>query len=132
MSRQLVIVENEGRPDVANSAKHLEICTMNEVENKFKRYKIVFDKNGFAQLECLGNYDQDDQSEGWLKMRIVTDIEDGNIRIDLGNRNVIIINSSEEITLIHEGTIIKTLSFDELEKHLNTLSNLLERNEVLK
>jgi len=63
MARHLIIVENEGRPDIANSVEHLEICTMNEKENKFKRYKIVFDDNGVAQLECFGDYEQDDQSE---------------------------------------------------------------------
>jgi len=63
MSRQLVIVENEGRPDIVNDAKNIVICTNNTNDGKFKRYVIYIDENGVAQLECLGNYEQDEEED---------------------------------------------------------------------
>ena len=61
MSRQLVIVENEGRPDIVNDIKDIIICTNNTKDGKYKRYIIYIDDNGVAQLECLGNYEQDEE-----------------------------------------------------------------------
>jgi len=61
MTRQLVIIENEGRPDIVNDAKNIVICTNNTKDGKFKRYVIYIDGNGVAQLECLGNYEQDEE-----------------------------------------------------------------------
>ena len=61
MTRQLVIIENKGRPDIVNDAKNIVICTNNTKDGKFKRYTIYIDENGVAQLECLGNYEQDEE-----------------------------------------------------------------------
>ena len=44
MSRQLVIIENEGRPDIVNDAKNIVICTNNTKDGKFKRYTIYIDE----------------------------------------------------------------------------------------
>ena len=44
-----------------NDAKNIVICTNNTNDGKFKRYVIFIDDNGVAQLECLGNYEQDEE-----------------------------------------------------------------------
>lgn len=53
-------------------------------------------------------------------MRIMSDLEDGNSRIEFGKGNAIVIDSTEKITIICEGTIIKTLSFNELTNALKS------------
>jgi len=51
-------------------------------------------------------------------MRVMSDLNDGNTRIDFEKCDAIIVNSSEQITILHQGKIVKTLSFNEL---VNTL-----------
>jgi len=46
-------------------------------------------------------------------MRIMSDTEDGNARIEFKN-GAIVISSNEQITIIHKGKLLKTISFNEL------------------
>ena len=47
-------------------------------------------------------------------MRIMTDLKDGNARIEFEKVGAITLASNELITIIHNGESIKTLSFNEL------------------
>jgi len=57
-------------------------------------------------------------------MRILTDIKDGNVRIELDKESVITLNSPDKITIIRKGEFAKTCSFNELANIENNVKNI--------
>jgi len=61
MNNELVLIENQGCPEISTNIENIRLCMTNKRTGFFDVYKIVVDSNGVAQLKCVGDYDHQEE-----------------------------------------------------------------------